>query len=1778
MRHQVLPPRRRTALRPSYVRAIGAGVLGPVLLEALEARQLLSASTGATMDLASLPPTAQAAVAAALGQDQPGYQATAAGSGVALANPANAFAAGFQAGTLHIASGSDTWDMTLTAAGYGTTPAPVGQPQISTSGNRVDANYGGSSEWLINSPVGLEQGFTVDPAAPGESPALTVQLALGGNLSAAANAAHNGLVLTRANGATALGYTGLNAWDATGKVLPATLQVQNSAAGQELSIQVDTTGAQGRITIDPWLSQGMLTVAGLSNDAFGWSAAVDGNTMVIGAQYATVSGNGYAGKAFVFTRSGATWTQAAVLTSATPLVSQGFGSAVAISGNTIVVGAQSDTGRTGVALCGAVYVFTGSGATWSQVAKLITTDSASYDFLGSSVALDGDTIVAGAYGKTQFGNSNFVPGYAYVFTKPAAGWQNMTETAKLSASNPTNNAQFGYSVALSGNTIAVGGQNTHAAYIFVKPGATWTNMTETTRVVSPAGAGIDDYFSYSVALVGDTLVAGAPQTTVGANANQGAVYVFHRSGTTWTQTAKITAADGGVNDYFGFPVALSPSNAMVIGAPNATRSGQGYAGAAYEYTLTGSSWTQFAAWTSSAIAAGDGFGSAVAISSRNTVAIGVPEVNSSDPGIGVAFAYQGPSVTPYLDSATATGLGATSATLAGNVTSDGGADLTVRGILYAPTAVNPDPTLGGTGVSEIDDSSATPGAFSAALTTLTAGTSYSFVAYATNTVGTAYSPVSTFTTPAPTAPVVAAPTATAIASRSATLGGTVSSDGGATLTARGILYAPTSVNSNPLLGGTGVLEVDDPSATTGAFTAAVTGLLPGTGYSYVAFATNGVGTTYTSPVSTFTAPAAAPTLTAPTATSVTATGAVLGGTLTDDGGASITKRGILYALTADNSNPTLGGPGVTEVDDGSTALGTFTETISGLTDLRDYSYVAFAVNSAAASYTSPVSTFSTPSAIVPTTTTVTATQASTVYGSALTFTATVAAATGNAAPPQGSVDFMDTTTGHDFGIGVFGSSSGTSATWTLAVTASAAGGLNVTAGDTITATYTPGDGFSDSNGVVTQAVTAAPLTITAQDFGKTYDGNAYSGGNGVAYNGFVAGEDQAALGGMLSFSGNSQGAINAGTYTLTPGGLTSSNYAITFVDGTLTVGRADATLIVTGYSTSYDGTAHSAVANSTGVRNEPLSGLDLAGTTHTNAGTYTGDAWTFTDTTGNYNNASGTVDDSIATAAVTLTADTSTKVYGQRDPALAYTLTAGQLFATDTFNGALTRAPGENVGTYPIGQGTLAAGSNYTLTFVADNFSITPAAVVVTPDNQAQVYGGTQPALTATITGLQFEQTTLPGLVLATAPATSHAGTYNITAAATDSNYTVTFNTGTLTITPASLTVTVDNQTTIYGASIPALTYTVNGLVNGDTSLARNPTLATTATVATPAGTYDITASGAVGNDYAITYVPGTLTITRSSSFTTLITSAPTGSASATPVTFTATVGLPGTGVASGTISFYDGTTLLGTAPLNSVAQAALTTSSLGLNSHQITAVYSGDANLQPSVAAAVTQFIGSAHERYVEQLYHDLLRRTVDAGGFRDWVAMLDNGAAYQVVARGIETSVERDQIMVADLYQQLLGRAVDRPSLDYWVGQMRQGLTVEIVAANVLGSAEYISSHGGGDPLQFLESLYQDVLGRDLDGVGRTVWGGLLANGAAASAVAFQVINSAEGMAANLTRIYNLLLLRAPEPFGLTSWTNFTNANADPQFGPSLTTAIYLIASAPEYFTVHQIPWQTL
>jgi hypothetical protein len=356
--------------------------------------------------------------------------------------------------------------------------------------------------------------------------------------------------------------------------------------------------------------------SGAALDQFGYSVAVDGDTMIVGASRDDVGANTDQGSAHVYRWTGSGWTFEATLTATGGAANDQFGSAVAISGDTAIVGAYFDDVGANIDQ-GAAYVFVRSGTTWTQQAQLTAAGGVLNDFFGIAVALSGNTAIVGAYFDDVGANIN--QGSAYVFARSGSTW---TQQAQLTAASGTNSDQFGVSVTLSGDTAIVGAylddvganSNQGSAYVFTRSGTIWTQQAQ----LNASGGGADDRFGYSVALSGDTVVVGAYLDDVGANTDQGSAYVFTRTGTTWTQQAQLTATGGAAVDWFGYSVALS-GETVIVGAYNDDVGANTDQGSAYVFTRSGTTWTQQAQLNDTAGAALDNFGTSVAISGDTAI-------------------------------------------------------------------------------------------------------------------------------------------------------------------------------------------------------------------------------------------------------------------------------------------------------------------------------------------------------------------------------------------------------------------------------------------------------------------------------------------------------------------------------------------------------------------------------------------------------------------------------------------------------------------------------------------------------------------------------------------------------------------------------------------------------------------------------------------------------------------------------------------------------------------------------------------------------------------------------------------------------------------------------------------------------------------------------------------------------------------------------------------------------------------------------------------------------
>jgi filamentous hemagglutinin family protein len=352
------------------------------------------------------------------------------------------------------------------------------------------------------------------------------------------------------------------------------------------------------------------------------------------------------------------------------------------------------------------------------------------------------------------------------------------------------------------------------------------------------------------------------------------------------------------------------------------------------------------------------------------------------------------------------------------------------------------------------------------------------------------------------------------------------------------------------------------------------------------------------------------------------------------------------------------------------------------------------------------------------------------------------------------------------------------------------------------------------NGPMAADITPATLTITAIDDSKEYDGQPYTGGAGVLFSGFVGGEDEGVLGGALSYTGSSQGAINVGNYDITPQGFTSGNYDIIYADGLLIIGKREILLTITADDLSriYGEPNPALTWQVTG--GSLVQGDQLTGSLATTA--------TISSPIGNYAITQGTLDNAnydisfvngtltITPRPVIITADDKNKTYGDADPALTHSAEAQStgrgLMPGDSFTGALERDAGEDVGAYTIRQGTLA-NANYDISFQNGTLTIGQFGIVLAlmADDLDKVYGDADPDLTwQIISGALLGNDTLTGSLARDAG--ENVGDYAIRQGTLgNANYDITFTNGVLTITPRQLTVTPDDGATkVYGETDPA--------------------------------------------------------------------------------------------------------------------------------------------------------------------------------------------------------------------------------------------------------------------------------------------------------------------------------------------------------------------------------------
>jgi len=512
-------------------------------------------------------------------------------AGLRARNRVQRLGATFAPGGVTIASGAASARLRLAAFGHGAALRPVESVAPRVRANRVDYAHAGVREWWANGPLGLEQGFDLPARPAGEHGPLTLSLGVSGDL----RARRTGAGVTLAGKGAALRYGSLSATDARGRTLPAQLDVR----GGRLQIRVDDRHAAYPVRVDPFVTQARLTASdGVAGDGLGTGLAVSDDTIAVGAGFDDVSANKDQGAVYVFSKPATGWvdaTQTAILTASDGAAGDGL-SAVAISGDTIVAGGSEHKIGTNTEQ-GAAYVFVKPPGAWhdaNQTAELTAADGAENNSFGSDVGISGDTVVVSAPGKTV--GTHFQQGAGYVFVKPAGGWKDATQTAELTASD-------------GGAQDALGLGN---------------------------GVGIS----------GDTIVLGADMHDVGTNQDEGAAYVYFKPVGGWKdmmQSSELEPSDGGAGDLFGFAVGIDGPT-IAVGSVH-HQVGLSKQGAAYVFanpTFFGLQETQTAELTASDGVNDDRFGAQLAVAG-NTVLVGsLLHQVGSNVGQGAAYVFTRP--------------------------------------------------------------------------------------------------------------------------------------------------------------------------------------------------------------------------------------------------------------------------------------------------------------------------------------------------------------------------------------------------------------------------------------------------------------------------------------------------------------------------------------------------------------------------------------------------------------------------------------------------------------------------------------------------------------------------------------------------------------------------------------------------------------------------------------------------------------------------------------------------------------------------------------------------------------------------------------------------------------------------------------------------------------------------------------------------------------------------------------------------------------------------------
>jgi autotransporter-associated beta strand protein len=763
--------------------------------------------------------------------------------------------------------------------------------------------------------------------------------------------------------------------------------------------------------------------------------------------------------------------------------------------------------------------------------------------------------------------------------------------------------------------------------------------------------------------------------------------------------------------------------------------------------------------------------------------------------------------------------------------------------------------------------------------------------------------------------------------------------------------------------------------------------------------------------------------------------------------------------------------------------------------------------------------------VSPTSVVVTSAVSPSVYGQPISFTAMVSPMAPATGTPTGSVTFMDGTT-------PLGMSTVVNGVAVFTTTATLSVGEH-----SITAVYNGDATFgSSTSSLFTQTVNQASTVTTL-----TGSPNPSSEGLLVTFTATViAGPPGTGIPtGMVTFN---EGTTMLGTGTL------DSNGRATFSTSSLALGTH---MISAVYSGDANFTASTSQPFSQNVLPPTLTTL----TSSPNPSVF-GQAVSFTATVAPATPGTGTPTGMITFMSGSMALGTGTLSGGVATFSTSV-LTASSNpimanYAGDTMFGPSTSAV--------LSQMVIQASTNLTLSS-SSNPSGTEQPVTFTATALAVSPGAGIP--TGTVTFMEGTTTLGTGTLDASGHATFQTsslaeGTHSITASysgdtnflsSTSSPLTQAVQPGTTTVLVSSPNPSVFGQAVTFSATVTASagTSTPTGSVifmDGTTVLGSG--MLSTSGVATFSSTTFSPGSHSVTAHYSgdSMFAPSTSSVLNQiinmASTSITLTSSSSSSTSGQAVTFTAVVTPtgPGAGTPTGSVTFMDGTAVLGSSSLSGET-ATFQTSSLSTGSHQITAVYSGDANFAASTSSTLTQTVGSMNQLFVTQVYQDLLGRAPDSGGLDHFSSILDmNQATRNQVAQTILSSQEGRTHEVEMLYQEFLSRQADPVGLDLSTRFLGMGGSYFQLVSVITGSHEYFQRAGSTNS-GFLTTIYQDALSRGIDSVGQSLGSQALNNGASLMDVAKEVFTSQEGLQDLVQSYYNRFLHRAADPAGLNAAT---------------------------------------